>query len=76
MIPDCALCRALIDSVSSRSIRLVNERQQSQGKSQLILITHDETFISRLADNDVLEWYFRVERDSNGMSIIKRDRVV
>ncbi|KDN47360.1 P-loop containing nucleoside triphosphate hydrolase protein [Tilletiaria anomala UBC 951] len=70
--PTTNLDKDNIDALAKSLAELIKERQESgNGRSQLIVITHDEAFISRLAENDVLEWYNRVERDSGHMSVIK-----
>ncbi|PWZ03080.1 putative RAD50-DNA repair protein [Testicularia cyperi] len=61
-----ALARSLAD--------LIKERAQNS-QLQLIVITHDEDFLSLLGQNDVLEYYWRVSRDDRQKSIIERERI-
>nr|WJN25016.1 DNA repair protein [Tranzscheliella williamsii] len=61
-----ALARSLAD--------LIKERAENS-QLQLIVITHDEDFLTLLGQNDVLEYYWRVSRDFNQKSIIERERI-
>lgn len=54
--------------------RIIRERRR-QANFQLIVITHDEGFLQRLAAHDVLEYYWRVSRDGTQKSILERQRV-
>ncbi|CAG7834537.1 unnamed protein product [Allacma fusca] len=51
-------------------------RRMSTNKTfQLIVITHDQPFLDRLIDIDVIEHYYKVKRDANGYSqIIQVDK--
>lgn len=60
-----------IEALAKSLSDLIKEWRGSQGRSQLIVITHDETFLSRLAESGVLEWYNRVGRDAAGNSTIQ-----
>jgi DNA repair protein RAD50 len=64
---------ALAESLSN----LIKERR-AQSNFQLIIITHDENFLSMLSRNTGLEWYFRVAREQiehRHRSYIARERV-
>lgn len=61
-----ALARSLAD--------LIKERAQNS-QLQLIVITHDEDFLTLLGQNDVLEYYWRVSRDVHQKSVIERERI-
>ncbi len=61
-----ALARSLAD--------LIKERAENS-QLQLIVITHDEEFLTLLGQNDVLEYYWRVSRDVHQKSIIERQRI-
>ncbi|KAJ1033479.1 hypothetical protein NDA13_001470 [Ustilago tritici] len=61
-----ALARSLAD--------LIKERAENS-QLQLIVITHDEEFLTLLGQNDVLEYYWRVSRDVHQKSIIERERI-
>ena len=64
---------ALAESLSN----LIKERR-AQSNFQLIIITHDENFLSMLSRNTGLEWYFRVAReqiDHRHRSYVARERV-
>ncbi|SNX82468.1 probable RAD50 - DNA repair protein [Melanopsichium pennsylvanicum] len=61
-----ALARSLAD--------LIKERAENS-QLQLIVITHDEEFLTLLGQNDVLEYYWRVSRDVHQKSVIERERI-
>lgn len=64
---------ALAESLSN----LIKERR-AQSNFQLIIITHDENFLSMLSRTTGLEWYFRVAREQvehRHRSYIERERV-
>ncbi|UZJ57177.1 hypothetical protein CBS101457_006497 [Exobasidium rhododendri] len=64
---------ALAESLSN----LIKERR-AQSNFQLIIITHDENFLSMLSRSTGLEWYFRVAReqvDHRHRSYVARERV-
>ncbi|KAI0786814.1 P-loop containing nucleoside triphosphate hydrolase protein [Abortiporus biennis] len=71
--PTNALDTENIDALAESLIDIINERK-SQGNFQLIIITHDENFLRKLGQNDVMESYWRVMRDSRQKSIIERHR--
>lgn len=54
---------------------LINERQR-QNNFQLVVITHDEAFLQKLASNGTFDYYWRVSRDRNQKSIVERQRAV
>lgn len=56
------LAQALVDIIAVR---------QKQSNFQIIIITHDETFVQALGRNDHAESYFRVEK-IEGFSRIKQ----
>nr|WJN25009.1 DNA repair protein [Farysia itapuensis] len=62
-----ALARSLADLIKERA---------ANSQLQLIVITHDEDFLTLLGQNDVLEYYWRVSRDDRSKSIIERARVI
>ena len=51
-------------SYRSCIVSLISERQHQQN-FQLIVITHDEDFLTRLSQSDALEQYWRVSRDEH-----------
>lgn len=62
-----ALAEALAESVVGRdkkglalTRRIIRDRRR-QANFQLIVITHDEGFLNRLAAHDVLEYYWSVD---------------
>ncbi|PPQ65393.1 hypothetical protein CVT26_000018 [Gymnopilus dilepis] len=52
---------------------IINERK-THSNFQLIIITHDENFLRKLGQSDVMEYYWRVSRDSRQKSVIERQR--
>ncbi|THH27305.1 hypothetical protein EUX98_g6880 [Antrodiella citrinella] len=71
--PTNALDTENIDALAASLIDIINERK-TQGNFQLIIITHDESFLSKLGQGDVMEHYWRVSRDSRQKSTIERHR--
>ncbi|RXK35035.1 hypothetical protein M231_07713 [Tremella mesenterica] len=63
-----------INSLAEALAEIIRERRR-QANFQLVVITHDEAFLQRLAAHDVLEYYWRVSRDSNQNSVLERQRV-
>jgi len=71
--PTNALDTENIDALAESLIDIINERK-NQGHFQLIIITHDENFLRKLGQNDVMEYYWRVSRDARQKLIIERHR--
>lgn len=61
-----ALAASLVDVLAER---------RNQRNFQLIVITHDEHFLTQLSHSDALEEYWRVTRDDQLNSVIERDVV-
>ncbi|KAF9445394.1 hypothetical protein P691DRAFT_735057 [Macrolepiota fuliginosa MF-IS2] len=71
--PTNALDTENIDALAASLIDIINERR-THSNFQLIIITHDENFLTKLGQNDVMEYYWRVSRDARQKSIIERQR--
>ncbi|CAL1713176.1 unnamed protein product [Somion occarium] len=71
--PTNALDTENIDALAASLVDIINERK-NQGNFQLIIITHDENFLGKLGRSDVMEYYWRVSRDSRQKSVIERHR--
>ncbi|RDX42487.1 hypothetical protein OH76DRAFT_1362729 [Lentinus brumalis] len=71
--PTNALDTENIDALAASLVDIINERR-NHANFQLIIITHDENFLRKLGQNDVMEYYWRVSRDSRQKSIIERHR--
>ncbi|KAF9463040.1 hypothetical protein BDZ94DRAFT_1362864 [Collybia nuda] len=71
--PTNALDTENIDALAASLVDIINERK-SHSNFQLIIITHDENFLRRLGQSDVMEYYWRVSRDSRQKSVIERQR--
>ncbi|KAL1950586.1 hypothetical protein VTO73DRAFT_5710 [Trametes versicolor] len=71
--PTNALDTENIDALASSLIDIINERRNI-ANFQLIIITHDENFLRKLGQSNVMEYYWRVSRDSRQKSIIERHR--
>ncbi|KJA21183.1 hypothetical protein HYPSUDRAFT_141004 [Hypholoma sublateritium FD-334 SS-4] len=71
--PTNALDTENIDALAASLVDIINERK-THSNFQLIIITHDENFLRKLGQSDVMEYYWRVSRDSRQKSIIDRQR--
>ncbi|WFD34747.1 DNA repair protein rad50 [Malassezia cuniculi] len=66
--PTTNLDRENVEALAESVIDLIAERRH-QCNFQLIVITHDEDFLSRLAQSAVISQYWRVSRDANQVCI-------
>lgn len=57
----------LLQSLAQALARLVKARQGSRS-FQLLLITHDESFVYKLGREGLLDTYLKVRKDSSGRS--------
>ncbi|PCH40037.1 hypothetical protein WOLCODRAFT_162047 [Wolfiporia cocos MD-104 SS10] len=71
--PTNALDTENIDALAASLVDIINERK-SNSNFQLIIITHDENFLRKLGQSNVMEYYWRVTRDPRQKSIIERHR--
>ncbi|KAI0771249.1 hypothetical protein BD413DRAFT_604552 [Trametes elegans] len=71
--PTNALDTENIDALAASLVDIINERR-NHANFQLIIITHDENFLRRLGQSNVMEYFWRVVRDSRQKSIIERHR--
>lgn len=69
--PTTNLDRENIESLSTALADIVNTRM-TQKNFQLVIITHDEEFLDRLSKVEKLEVYYRVSRNEQGKSVIKK----
>ncbi|KAJ9116892.1 hypothetical protein QFC22_004549 [Naganishia vaughanmartiniae] len=68
-----------VDNITALAGALANliDRMKHLKNFQLIVITHDESFLQRLAGNSSsFEYYWRVSRNADQKSIVERQRVV
>ncbi|KAI5117920.1 hypothetical protein M0805_001999 [Coniferiporia weirii] len=72
--PTNALDVENIDALAGSLVDIINERK-NHANFQLIIITHDENFLRKLGQANVMEYYWRVSRDSRQKSIIERQRI-
>ncbi|WFD44440.1 DNA repair protein rad50 [Malassezia psittaci] len=72
--PTTNLDRENVEALAASLVDLIAERQH-QRNFQLIVITHDEDFLSRLCQSDALTEYWRVSRDQELNSQIQREYV-
>ncbi|ORX37164.1 hypothetical protein BD324DRAFT_625039 [Kockovaella imperatae] len=72
--PTTNLDQENINALAESLAEIIRERRR-QANFQLIVITHDEGFLQRLAAHDVLEYYWRVHRDASQKSALERQRV-
>ncbi|XP_021712392.1 DNA repair protein RAD50-like [Aedes aegypti] len=68
--PTTNLDRENIASLCESLRRIVTEREN--GNFLLVIITHDEDFVTKLEKFDT---YYRVSRDHDGKSIIKEEQL-
>ncbi|KAF8476550.1 P-loop containing nucleoside triphosphate hydrolase protein [Russula ochroleuca] len=71
--PTNALDVENIDALAASLVDIINERK-NHANFQLIIITHDENFLRKLGQSNVMEYYWRVSRDSRQKSVIERQR--
>jgi len=71
--PTNALDTENIDALAASLVDIINERRNN-ANFQLIIITHDENFLAKLGQSNVMEYYWRVTRDLRQKSIIERHR--
>ncbi|CDO71491.1 hypothetical protein BN946_scf184909.g85 [Trametes cinnabarina] len=71
--PTNALDTENIDALAASLVDIINERR-NHANFQLIIITHDENFLRKLGQSNVMEYYWRVSRDSRQKSVIERHR--
>ncbi|KAJ4482060.1 hypothetical protein J3R30DRAFT_3286505 [Lentinula aciculospora] len=72
--PTNALDTENIEALASSLVDIINERK-NHSNFQLIIITHDENFLRKLGQSDVMEYYWRVSRDARQKSTTERQRV-
>ncbi|KAK2465331.1 hypothetical protein APHAL10511_002685 [Amanita phalloides] len=71
--PTNALDIENIDALAASLVDIINERK-NHSNFQLIIITHDENFLRKLGQADVMEYYWRISRDTRQKSVIERQR--
>eukprot|EP00916_Digyalum_oweni_P008421 GHVL01014113.1.p1 GENE.GHVL01014113.1~~GHVL01014113.1.p1 ORF type:complete len:830 (+),score=202.48 GHVL01014113.1:1477-3966(+) len=69
--PTTNLDRHNIDSLARALADLIDQRR-FQENFQLLLITHDEAFVSRLARHHICDHFFQIGKDEAGLSLIKK----
>ncbi|KAH7103783.1 hypothetical protein BKA62DRAFT_694682 [Auriculariales sp. MPI-PUGE-AT-0066] len=62
-----------IDALAASLVDIINARKGNLS-FQLIVITHDEQFLRKLGEAEVMEYYWRVSRDQKQKSVIERQR--
>ncbi|WFD08302.1 DNA repair protein rad50 [Malassezia vespertilionis] len=72
--PTTNLDRENVEALAASLVDLIAERQH-QHNFQLVVITHDEDFLSRLSHSDALTQYWRVSRNEHLNSVIEREYV-
>ncbi|XP_076445993.1 DNA repair protein RAD50-like [Babylonia areolata] len=71
--PTTNLDRENIESLAHALIRIIEMRK---GRSfQLVVITHDEDFVERLGRSNMTDYVWKVNKDDNGISRIRRDAI-
>jgi len=69
--PTTNLDRANIESFANALVHIVKARS-AQVNFQLIVITHDEDFVTLLGQREVAEYYYRISKDEGGFSAIRQ----
>ncbi|KAI3617538.1 hypothetical protein CBS9595_003447 [Malassezia furfur] len=72
--PTTNLDRENVEALAASLVDLIAERRH-QRNFQLVVITHDEDFLTRLAQSDALTQYWRVSRDAHLHSVLERATV-
>ncbi|OBZ90869.1 DNA repair protein RAD50 [Choanephora cucurbitarum] len=67
--PTTNLDRDNIESLAENLARIIQNRKQ-QSNFQFVIITHDEEFVEFLSRNEILDKYYRVQKDHNQYSTI------
>lgn len=67
---DAANIRGLAEALAA-----LIEARRAQSRFQLVLITHDEVFVNRLAQLQVCDWFYRIHKDESGCSKIDKQRI-
>ncbi|CAK9023347.1 DNA repair protein RAD50 (DNA recombination/repair protein), partial [Durusdinium trenchii] len=68
---DAANVRGLAEALAA-----LIEARRAQSRFQLVLITHDEAFVNRLAQLQVCDWFYRIHKDDDsGCSKIEKQRI-
>jgi DNA repair protein RAD50 len=69
--PTTNLDKANIDSLADSLIEIIRKRR-TQKNFQLIVITHDHSFLEKLGKSEFADYYFRVYKNEHGFSEIER----
>lgn len=72
--PTTNLDRENIESLAYALVEIIKSRAQ-QRNFQLVVITHDEDFVDLLGRSDYVDAFFKVSKDQNGCSVLKRARI-
>ncbi|KAK7096680.1 DNA repair protein RAD50-like [Littorina saxatilis] len=72
--PTTNLDQENIDSLAHALVRII-ETRSVQRNFQLIVITHDETFVEKLGRSDLTEFVWKVSKNHNGNSRLNKDTI-
>ncbi|PAV16910.1 dna repair rad50 [Pyrrhoderma noxium] len=72
--PTNALDTENIDALAGSLVDIINERK-NHSNFQLILITHDENFLTKLGQAGVMENYWRITRNFKQKSVVEKQRI-
>ncbi|KAF9437733.1 DNA repair protein rad50 [Entomortierella beljakovae] len=56
----------------AQSLRAIIDKHRGQSNFQLVVITHDENFLKMINLSDYVDYYYRVQKNSEQFSTIKR----
>ncbi|KAL8624023.1 hypothetical protein ACOMHN_041613 [Nucella lapillus] len=71
--PTTNLDRENIESLAHALIRIIEMRKERN--FQLVVITHDEDFVERLGRSNMTDFVWKVNKDDNGISRIRKDLI-
>eukprot|EP01130_Rhizamoeba_saxonica_P016295 TRINITY_DN7502_c0_g1_i1.p1 TRINITY_DN7502_c0_g1~~TRINITY_DN7502_c0_g1_i1.p1 ORF type:complete len:1298 (-),score=335.25 TRINITY_DN7502_c0_g1_i1:96-3989(-) len=73
--PTTNLDRDNVESFANALVRIIDQRKAQSG-FQLVIITHDESFVSMLGRSEHADKYYRVTKDTNGYSRIRQRNII
>jgi len=72
--PTTNLDKANIESLAESLTMLIKHRRR-QSNFQLVVITHDESFVQQIGKSEFASYYYRISKDVNGYSRIVKNPI-
>jgi len=72
--PTTNLDKANIESLAESLTMLIKHRRK-QSNFQLVIITHDESFVQQIGKSEFASYYYRISKDINGHSRIVKNPI-